>query len=621
MVRRLNEAADVNGADIAVVGMSCRFPGANTPAEFWKNLRDGRESIELLDNDTLLAHGVEQHLLADSAYVKAGSFLDNIDMFDPAFFGFSPRDASIMDPQHRLFLECAWEVLEHAGYDSRRFPGAIGVFGGCGMNLYLVRNLLANQNVMDAVGFWLVRHFGNDKDFLTTRASYCLDLRGPSVNVQTACSTSLVAIHLACQSLLNGECDLALAGGVTIEIPHRHGYLYQEGEILSPDGHCRAFDHRARGTVLGSGAGIVALRRLEDALASRDTIHAVVKSSAINNDGAGKVGFFAPSVDGHAEVVQEAIGIADIEPESVTYVEAHGTGTSVGDPIEIQALTEAFRKGTTRSQFCGIGSVKTNIGHLDMAAGVASFIKVVESLKHKQIPPSLHFEQPNPIIDFKNSPFFVVDRLREWEPHGPVRRAGVSSLGVGGTNAHVILEEAPQQEARARSRPAQLLVLSAKSPAALERMTRNLAARFREQPDIDLADAAYTLQVGRRSYDHRRAVLCTNVQDSVESLESLDAKRVYTSSTNGKGCPVAFMFTGQGSQHVGMAGELYSTEPLFRAELDRCREILAPHIKCDLLDLLLAPVEEGTNPPSDWLRPTSLNPRSWRSSTRWRSSG
>jgi acyl transferase domain-containing protein/NADPH:quinone reductase-like Zn-dependent oxidoreductase/NADP-dependent 3-hydroxy acid dehydrogenase YdfG len=579
-------AVEAKSTDIAVVGMSCRFPGADNPDEFWNNLRDGKESIEAVKEEVLLANGLDRGLLENPHYVKAGSFLDGVEMFDPAFFGFSPRDASIMDPQHRLFLECASDVLEYAGYDPQRFPGAIGVFGGCGMNLYLVRNLLMNPEVMDSVGFWLVRHLGNDKDFLTTRVSYCLDLKGPSINVQTACSTSLVAIHVACQSLLNGECDLALAGGVTIEIPHRQGYLYQEGEILSPDGHCRAFDHRARGTVLGSGVGIVALRRLDDALASRDTIHAVVKASAINNDGAGKAGFFAPSVDGHAQVVQEALGIAEIEPESVTYVESHGTGTAVGDPIEIRALTEAFRKGTARTQFCGIGSVKTNIGHLDMAAGVASFIKVVESLKHKQIPPSLHFEKPNPIIDFENSPFFVVDRLCEWKSDGPRRRAGVSSLGVGGTNAHAILEEAPEPLERTRSRPTQLLVLCAKSEAALDTMSRNLATRFRERPDTDVADAAYTLQVGRRVYDHRRAVLCTSGEDFVGALKSLDPKRVFTASPNGKDLPVSFMFTGQGSQHVGMAAQLYSTEPRFREELDRCCELLEPHVNMDLLGIL-----------------------------------
>ena len=566
--------------------MSCRFPGARNVSQFWHNLYSGVESIIRLTDAELLSAGIDSQTLAKPNYVKAGAFLDDLEMFDPAFFGFSPRDAAIMDPQHRLFLECSWEALEYAGHTPENFRGSIGVYGGCGMNLYLIYNLLSNPDLIETVGFWLLRHLGNDKDFLTTRVSYCLDLKGPSVNIQTACSTSLVAIHTACQSLLNGECDMALAGGVTTAIPHRQGYFYQEGEIHSPDGHCRAFDHRAQGTVFGSGVGVVVLRRLEDALKDGDTIHAVVKGSAVNNDGAGKVGYFAPSIDGHAQVVTEALGIAEIEPESVTYIEAHGTGTAIGDPVEIRALTEAFRAGTHRNQFCGIGSVKTNIGHLDMAAGVASFIKVVGALKHKQLPPSLHFEAPNPIIDFKNSPFFVVDQLCEWEPEGVPRRAGVSSLGVGGTNAHVILEEAPPTGLTTSSRPTQLLTLSARNETALDRVTQNLVRHLRDHSDIDLADVAYTLHVGRRSFGHRRMVVCNSVSEAITALEALPPKTVHTQSQDRERPSVVFMFTGQGAQYVQMALELYSTEGVFQTELDRCFDLLEPHLNLDLRPIL-----------------------------------
>ncbi len=588
----------MSGSEVAVVGMSCRFPGAGTIDDFWSNLRDGTESIEQLSDEEMLANGVDAQLLEDSSYVKAGSFVDGLEMFDPSFFGMSPRDASIMDPQHRLFLECASDVLEYAGYDPRRFEGSIGLFGGCGMNLYLIRNLLTNPALVDSLGFWALRHLGNDKDFLATRVAYCLDLKGPVVNVQTACSTSLVAIHLACQSLLNGECEMALAGGVTVEIPHRQGYVYQEGEILSPDGHCRAFDDRAKGTVLGSGAGIVALRRLDDAVASRDSIHAVVKASAINNDGAGKVGFFAPSVDGHADVVLQALGLAEVAAESVSYVEAHGTGTGIGDPIEVRALTEAFRAGSSGTGFCGIGSVKTNIGHLDMAAGVAGFIKVVESLKHRQLPASLHFETPNQSIDFADSPFFVVDRLREWESaDGTSRRAGISSLGVGGTNAHAILEEAPAVVESGSARPALLLVLSARSRTALDEATDNLSSHLRAKPETNIADAAYTLQVGRRAYDYRRAVICKNRQDAIECLESPRSPRVSAGSVPTEVESTTFLFSGQGSQYANMATGLFSAEPVFREELRRCRDILRPHLERDLLEIIFSSEGHGDGAP------------------------
>ncbi|MFP2964031.1 type I polyketide synthase, partial [Myxococcus sp. 1LA] len=456
--------------DIAVVGMAARLPGARDVDTFWRRVRDGVESVTQFSDAQLLSAGVDPALLQDPNYVKSGMVYEGLEDFDAGFFGFSAREASLLDPQHRHFLEVCWEALEHSGHPPERFKGPIGVFGGSGMNAYMPYNLFTNPQLMEQVGLFLVRHTGNDKDFLTTRVSYCLDLRGPSLNVQTACSTSLVAIHSACQSLLARECDLALAGGVTLELPHYRGYLYQEGEILSPDGHCRAFDHRSQGTLFGSGAGVIVLRRLEDALADGDTIYAVVKGSAVNNDGARKVGYLAPSVDGQADAVVEALNVSGISADTIDYIECHGTGTPVGDPIEITALTQAFRTQTQKSGFCRIGSVKTNIGHLDTAAGVASFVKVVQMLRHKQMAPTLHFEKPNPQIDFARSPFSVNASLRDWAPaKGRPRRAAVNSLGVGGTNAHVILEEAPAQPKTSAARPFETLWLSARTPAALER--------------------------------------------------------------------------------------------------------------------------------------------------------
>ena len=428
-------------SDIAIISMAGRFPHAPHLDDFWRNLRDGRESVVQLSDEELLAAGVDAAMLQNPDYVKSGVFLDDYDLFDNSFFGLTPREAALIDPQQRVFLECAWEALEAAGYDAARYAGAIGVFAGVSISTYLI-NLFSNRSELGTVSTFQLL-MSNDKDFLPTRVSYKLDLHGPSVTVQTACSTSLVAVHLACQSLLNGESDMALAGGASIPIPQRRGYLYQEGNINSPDGHCRAFDADAQGTIGGSGVGVVLLKRLADALDDGDTIHAVIKGSAVNNDGAMKVGYTAPSVEGQAKVVAEALSIAGVDPDTVTYIEAHGTGTTLGDPIEIAALQKVFAARTTKKNFCGIGSVKTNIGHLDTAAGVAGLIKTVLALRHKELPPSLHFTRPNSKIDFANSPFYVNASLRAWENGETPRRAGVSSFGIGGTNAHVVLEEAP----------------------------------------------------------------------------------------------------------------------------------------------------------------------------------
>jgi polyketide synthase PksJ len=569
------------GGRIAVVGLAGRFPGAPDVASFWRNLRDGVESIARLGDEDLDAAGVDETLRNDPAYVRAAGVLDGIDQLDAGFFGFTPRDAEITDPQHRLFLEVAWQALEDAGCDPAAFRGSIGVFAGVSLSRYLF-NLYSNPEVLASVGAYRAA-MANDKDYLTTTVSYKLDLRGPSLDVQTSCSTSLVALHLACRSLLAGECDMALVGGSSIALPHRAGYLYQEGGIRSPDGHCRAFDARAQGMVSGSGAGVVVLKRLEDALADGDSIRAVVLGSAINNDGSLKVGFTAPSVDGQARVIAAALGAAGAGPRSVSYVEAHGTGTPLGDPIEVAALTQVYRQATDDRGFCALGSVKTNVGHLDAAAGVTGLIKAVLALENRQIPPSLHFETPNPAIDFAASPFYVSARLADWSGEGGPRRAGVSSFGIGGTNAHVILEEAPAPAPRegAPARSWRLLTLSARTPTALEAAAANLRQALEERPDLDLDDAAWTLQTGRRAFAHRRAVLC---RDRAEALAVLGRNEGADQAPDGpRG--VVFLFPGQGAQYPGMGHDL-GREPVYRREIDRAAEILLPRLGVDLRELL-----------------------------------
>jgi acyl transferase domain-containing protein/thioesterase domain-containing protein len=588
---------------IAIVGMAGRFPGARNVREFWSNLRGGVESVRRFTDDELRSAGVSEQLLSDPNYVKAGVVLDDVGMFDAPFFGFSPRDASIMDPQHRHFLECAWEALENAGHTPEGFRGSIGVYAGSGMNTYLIYNLLANRQLVESAGLFLLKQTGNDKDVLATRVSYQLDLRGPSINIQTACSTSLVAVHMACQSLLNHECDMALAGGVTIELPHGAGYVYREGEILSQDGHCRSFDAASTGTIFGSGVGLVVLRRLEDAIEDGDTIHAIIRGSAINNDGSRKIGYLAPSVDGQAEVIAEALAVAGVDADSISYIETHGTGTKVGDPIEISGLTQAFRESTDRKGFCAIGSVKSNIGHLDAAAGVTGLIKTVLALEHGEIPPSLHFEKPNPHIDFAASPFYVNAKLQEWEAGPEPRRAGVTSLGIGGTNAHVILEEAPALKRKQARRPWQLLVLSAKTPAALEAAGPRLAERLREEPEIELADAAFTCQLGRRAFRYRRALVCRSTEEAAAMLEGKGTAAI--DSGDGSAREAVFLFSGQGSQYVRMGLGLYGEEPVFRQELDRCAELLAPHLGLDLRSVLY-PADEAVESAAEQLNQTAL---------------
>ncbi|MFN6461418.1 MAG: SDR family NAD(P)-dependent oxidoreductase [Nostoc sp. DedVER02] len=599
----LNTSQSFNDQDeIAIIGMSGRFPGSKNVDIFWENLRDGVESIACFTDEELVSAGVNPTLLNDPSYVKSGGVLEDIELFDASFFGFSPREAEITDPQHRLFMECVWQALENAGYNSEIYSGSIGLFTGVAISTYLLSNLYPNRDLMESEDSIII---GNEKDFLPTQISYKLNLKGPSINIQTACSTSLVAVHLACQSLMNGESDIVLAGGVSVGVPQKLGYRYQPGGIHSPDGHCRAFDAQAQGTNGGNGLGVVVLKRLEDAIADGDFIHAVIKSSAVNNDGFLKVGYTAPSVEGQRQVILEALALAGVEPETVSYIEAHGTGTILGDPIEIKALTQAFAASTNKKGFCAIGSVKTNIGHLNTAAGVTGLIKTVLALKHQQIPPSLHFQQPNPQIDFANSPFYVNTKLSEWKTNGTPRRAGVSSFGIGGTNAHAILEEAPVIAASSPSRPWQLLLLSAKTSTALETATANLADHFEQNPDINLADVAHTLQVGRWAFEHRRIVVCHDSEDAVKILTFLDSQRIFTYHRKPSHCPVIFMFSGQGAQYANMARELYEVEPTFKKHVDTCAKILEAYLNLDIRSLLY-PREEDTETASKQLQQTAL---------------
>ncbi|MEH2158023.1 type I polyketide synthase [Nostoc sp.] len=599
MSTQIKQEQTVN-LDIAIVGMSGRFPGAKNLDDFWHNLQNGVESISFLSNHDLVDLNLQEEVLNDPNYVKAAPVLEDIEYFDARFFGCSPREAEVMDPQNRLFMECAWSSLENAGYDPETYKGLIGVYAGVSTNSYFFHNIYENINLIN-----ISTNYTLNKDFLTTNISYKLNLKGPSVGIQTYCSTSLVAVHLACKSLLDEECDIALAGGVTIVVPQKSGYFYQEDGILSPDGHCRAFDAKAQGTIFGSGLGIVVLKRLKDAIADKDYIHAVIKGSAINNDGSLKVSYTAPSVNGQAEVVVEALANAGINAHDISYIETHGTGTATGDPVEIAALTKAFRAFTQRNSFCAIGSVKPNIGHLDIASGIASLIKTVLALKYKQIPPSLNFEAPNPEIDFANSPFYVNTKLTDWKANNTLRRAGISSLGFGGTNAHIILEEAPEIEYFDDSRPWQLILVSTKTSSALETATTNLVDYLKQYPDINLANVAHTLQVGRRAFNHRRMLVCQSVKDAVNVLETHEQERIFTVCQEHREQRVIFMFSGQGAQYANMAQELYKVEPTFAKHVDTCALILQPHLGFDIRSLLY-PKEQDTETAAKQLQQTAL---------------
>jgi polyketide synthase PksJ len=583
--------------DIAVIGMAGRFPGAKDIDEFWENLKNGVECTWFFNDLELETSGVDRHLLEDPGYVNSNALLEEIEYFDPAFFGYSPREAEIMDPQARMFHECAWNALEDAGYTPDTYEGLIGLYAGAMYNFDWETRVRLSGKV-DVIGGFASWQLMN-KDFLSMWVSYRLNLKGPAVFIQTSCSTSLTAVHLACQAIINGECDMALAGGVSVNLFEKTGYRYQEGMVLSPDGHCRAFDAKAAGAAAGNGLGIVVLKPLETAVNDNDHIYALVKGSAVNNDGIRKTGFTAPSIEGQAEVIIAAQKIARVEPGSITYVETHGTGTPLGDPLEIAALKLAFQRDpkNNKNGYCALGSVKTNIGHLDTAAGITGFIKTVLSIYHRVIPPSLHFENPNPKIDFKNSPFYVNTRLKEWKCDPYPIRAGVSSFGMGGTNVHVILEEAPVEirdkegtrgltplSNEESSKKYQLILLSAKTETALDKMTENLAGYLKN--NLSMADAAYTLQVGRKVFEHRRMLVCSHSREAIELLSSPGSGKVHSLFNKETQRPVIFMFAGQGSQYIDMGRDLYDIEPVFKEEMDCCFEILDTLVNYNIKEIL-----------------------------------
>jgi acyl transferase domain-containing protein len=587
---------------IAIIGMAGRFPGAMDIRQFWNNLKEAKESITFYTDEELLEAGISPEVLKRPDYIKAKGEVADVDLFDAGFFDINPREAEVTDPQHRMLLECAWEALEHAGYDSSKYDGRIGIFAGKSMDYYLLLNVYPQIKKEISSGS-LQAAIGNDKDSLTTTVAYRLNLTGPAISVQTSSSTSLVSVCVACQSLLMYQCDIALAGGITAGPPIRSGYQFQEGGIWSKDGHCRAFDAESSGFVPGAGMGLAVLKRYDEALADGDFIWAAIKGFAVNNDGSTKVSYTAPSVDAQAEVIAEAQAVAGVGPDSIQYIEAHGTGTYLGDPIEMAALNEAFKAGTDKRQCCAIGSVKTNIGHLDNAAGVAGLIKTALALHHKKIPASLHFSKPNPKINFDDSPFFVNTQLREWTVNGTPRRAGVTSLGMGGTNAHVVLEEASQFVSAPSSRSTQLLLLSTKTASAMEEKTSQLAGWFQGNRDVDVANAAFTLAMGRRDFLHRRFAVVKDSEDAAESFANLTAGKVFDGQAPDTSSPVMFMFSGQGSQYAGMARELYQVEPGFKQDMDRCAGYLSPIMELDIRDILF-PADDAVQESDNQLRQT-----------------
>jgi phthiocerol/phenolphthiocerol synthesis type-I polyketide synthase E len=582
--------SNVGGRDemepIAVVGMACRLPGARDVEELWRNLVDGVVSIRERSRDDLLAAGVPPERLADPTYVPVESALDEPEYFDHELFGMSKRDAAVTDPQIRLFLELANTALEHAGYDPARYAGEIGVYGGVGSNRYVWTHVRQNPQLVNLLGA-ISLATTNSPDYATTTTSYRLNLQGPSVAVYTACSTSLVAVHMACEALRNRECDMALAGGASIELPLYHGYLHMEGGVESADGRCRPFDAAATGTVWASGGTMVLLKRLSEALTDGDCIHATVLGNAINNDGAGKVGFTAPSIDGQAAVIAMAIAAAGVDPRSIGYLEAHGTATTLGDPIEVAALSSVYGQATEDRGWCALGSIKSNLGHTSQAAGVAGLIKAVLALGRGLIPASLGYESPNPAIDFADSPFCVSRTLSEWDGNrnGAPRRAGVSSFGIGGTNAHVVLQEPPPPVERQPTHTEHLLQVSARTPTALTAAVRRLAGHLTEHPQLNLADVAYTLRVGRRRYPHRVAAV---VSGDGRQAASMLAQRVAKGEAMPDPPRLAWLFSGQGTQYAGMGARLYQAEPVFRDVVNRCADILVHEVGTDIRRLLFA---------------------------------
>ncbi len=590
---------DDSSSDIAIIGMACRFPGCNTTDQFWKNLTLGKETISHFSNEELEKNEFEYHNLKDrSDYVGSRGIIENIEMFDASFFGISPTEASSLDPQHRLWLECAWEALEDAAYNPDTFNGLIGVFTGTGFNSYLLHNIAKNRKCIEE----LVRRRAlnslhdiicNSSDYLPTRTSYFFNLKGPSINVQTACSTSLVAFCQACQSLLNYDSDICIAGGVSLFLPQISGYFFLEGGITSSDGHCRPYSDNAKGTVFSNGAGAVVIKRFSDALNDGDNIYAVVKGYALSNDGCDKVSFSAPSVSGQARAIKAALDFGDIDPNTIIYVEGHGTATPLGDPVEVMALSKAFRSKTSNKQFCALGSVKGNLGHLDAASGIAGLIKTVLVLKNKQIPPTLHFVKPNPEIDFEQSPFYVNNTLLPLPERVQLRRAGVSSFGIGGTNAHVILQEYSPSVKTRNSRKYQLLTFSAKTDTALEMQLVKFHDFLESNPQSDLADSAYTLKLGRKVWNEKVFVVCKDARETIEKLKS--PKSLMKSKSSSQQSSVIFMFPGQGSQHIEMGKDLYENEPIFKYHMDYCSNVLKSITQIDLIKLLYPEESEKEN--------------------------
>ena len=582
----IHRAASENINGIAIVGMAGRFPGAINPEQLRRNIRDGVESISRFDIHELEVANASE-LAKDPNYIRARAILENADLFDADFFGILPKEAERIDPQHRVFLENCWEALEDAGYDPQTYEGLISVFAGCSANTYFLRNLCADHAFIEEyTNAYQIGQYptllGTNADFLATRVSYKLNLKGPSYTIQCGCSTSLVAVTQACQSLLAFQCDMALAGGVSITFPQKRGYLHQEGGMGSKDGHCRTFDADAQGTVFGSGSAVVLLKRLEDAIADGDHIHAIIRGSAVNNDGAVKVGYTAPGIEGQAQVIAMALALAEVEPNTIGYLEAHGTATPLGDPVEFQALTRAFRSRTDAKQFCALGTAKMNIGHLDIASGVTGLINAVQLIEHEYLPPAIHFKSPNPKIDLENSPFYVNTTLKPWKRGDAPRRAGVSSFGVGGTNAHVIIEEAPAVTIRPAEKRPRLILISARTPSALEKATANLLEHLKEHPEIDLDSVAHTLQAGRRAFKHRRMVVADDVNETIQAIESNDPNRLITMAAPSQLPPVVFMFPGQGAQHVDMGRQLYQANREFRDDIDHCAKQFLPYLNIDL---------------------------------------
>lgn len=573
---------------IAIIGIAGKFPEAENVDQFWENLKKGKESVKHFDYDELKDKGVPERFLDNKNFVRASATIDQPYHFDSSFFGYSPREAKLIDPQHRHFLETAYEALENSGCTNKAYDGSIGVFAGSSPNYYkylLFKNTLETESLEE-----IEKAIGNEKDYLATRVSYKLNLKGPSLTLQTACSTSLVAVHTACQSLLNYQCSIALAGATTINLKDRYGYFYSQGSMASPEGHCRTFDENANGALFGDGVGVVVLKRLSDAIHDKDYIYAVIKGAAINNDGSEKISFSAPSIEGQSEAIAMAHAISGVSADEISYVETHGTGTKLGDPIEIRSLTRAFGLTTDKKQFCAIGSVKPNIGHSDAAAGMASLIKLVKMIETKTIPPSINYSSPNPEIDFENSPFYVSQKLSNWEIDAGIKRvAGISCFGFGGTNAHAILEEFQSGEENKYARSHYLLFLSAKNSEALKESKNNLSDFLTKNKDGNLADVAYTLQIGRTNFDYRSTIVCKNIEDAIELLRSGRAPKVNEISLNDierSKHKIAFMFSGQGSQYVNMGKDLYIQEPEFRNCLNRCSRILEEKHGINLCDLI-----------------------------------